>query len=270
MPRRLGRPAQGLGPQANRSDHRQEQRQQQPEQQQEPIGVAGSPRADAGAHIISSANEWSGFQRWATTPTAGNNNMVPGLSADGQPALHSMSHQLGDDDSWPFTIGEISSSMPTNMPTTSSSLTTAVDVGMEQIELLGRASPIQPDIVDQQPTSPNCHENGPQQPLDEQEMRMDKFWNLQRLLYQQYKQVKSIAETGAAGATTGAGSVPRAPVANAPYPLDQILSISQTFVDMLNHFISVDSASARRSRSFSDTSSSGTGSPAFGTTPPRY
>ncbi|RYP12425.1 hypothetical protein DL765_007355 [Monosporascus sp. GIB2] len=226
VPRRLGTPAQCLSPQGNRSDHRQEQRQQQPEQQQEPIDVPGSPRADSGAHIISSANEWAGFQRWVTMLTAANNNIVPGLSADGQSALHSMSHQLGDDDLWPFTIGEISSSMPTNMPATPSSLATAVDVGMEQIELLGKASPIQPDIVDQQPTSPNCHETGPQQPLDEQKMCVNKFWNLLQLLYQRSKQVKSVTEAGTDRATTGAGSVPRVSVTNAPYPLDRIFSIS--------------------------------------------
>ncbi|KAI1764080.1 hypothetical protein GGR53DRAFT_331650 [Hypoxylon sp. FL1150] len=87
------------------------------------------------------------------------------------------------------------------------------------------AASIEP--IDDSARLPQNEQSDTQHPssMDPQEARMQKLWNLQRLLYRQLKRIQAIAEEDTSARSS-----------NAPYPIDGILSSSQSFIDIVDDF----------------------------------
>lgn len=247
-PRRLGRPPQGRSPQAEAQNEDNGIGFRRLSGQQDIVDLA-SPNGDISTNLTS-PNGWANFPHWPPPDTSsnGNNGGAPGPSClpppDGPSALLSMPQLCEDEDLWHFPIAPCSST-PSNIPTTASSLATGLDGAAGHSEAAG-GNPVQPRQVDQQSMAYDQERDG-YPPLDSQELYMQKLWGLQRLLYQQLKQVRLMTEAGDTPTPSSAGTSPVLPSRNTPYPVDRILRSAQAFVDMVNYFRSNDSVATPNS-----------------------
>ncbi|KAI4861087.1 hypothetical protein F4820DRAFT_80750 [Hypoxylon rubiginosum] len=117
-------------------------------------------------------------------------------------------------------------SPPLSTPARRSSLDSEIEVSIEPVDDSMRLSQEEQD----------CLSNDPQHSssMDQQEVRMQKLWNLQRLLYQQLKRIRIIAEEDSTARSDTEDH--RRQLNNAPYPIDGILSSSQAFIDIVDGF----------------------------------
>ncbi|KAI0178960.1 hypothetical protein GGR52DRAFT_282970 [Hypoxylon sp. FL1284] len=218
MHRRLGPFGHGRGSQerlASRQQHRQ---------QYDTMDVEVSDYSTSGNEGVDGL--LSPSPRRKTRPT--NSRMVSGQS-DSQSALAAASHR-GVADLTPTSSGGCPSP-PLSTPSRRSSLESETDVSEGSMDGFHHQSSAPPSQGEQDRLSNDLQHFSS---MDPREVRMQKLWNLQRLLYQQLKRVRAIAEDDTLTRSGMQGH--RRQLINAPYPIDGILSSTQTFIDIMDDF----------------------------------
>ncbi|KAI1774561.1 hypothetical protein F4818DRAFT_65732 [Hypoxylon cercidicola] len=133
--------------------------------------------------------------------------------------------RLGVADLTPTSTGGCPSP-PLSTPPRKSSLDSEIEVSIEPIDDSMGLSQDEQDCLSKDSEHPSS--------MDQQEVRMQKLWNLQRLLYRQLKRIRVIAEEDTMPRSGIEGH--RRQLDNSPYPIDGILSSSQAFIDIVDDF----------------------------------
>ncbi|KAI1441982.1 hypothetical protein F5Y02DRAFT_430417 [Annulohypoxylon stygium] len=220
--------------------------QQQQQQQQQEVGYPGSSNCESTTYITNQTTQPSSLE-WPTPPNILGSEILSEIQMshlDSEDPVHFATNGIG--------LWSSNTSSPNHL-----SLNTALGNNAEQMDAIGvpniQSGPTG-QVEDSNPSDPQRR-----LPLSTQGNYVQRLWALQVLLDQQLERVRPNAANSILEACDGGQKSTRSD--DSPFPVDHILSSTQTFLDMLNGWTSLlptgDKAacrlSERRSVSSSDT-----------------